>query len=176
MATKHLVPALFADRKQAEAAIADLRAAGVPNEAIGIVVPDPGTYEVHDPSAREAAAGLVRGVAVGTTVGTLAGIALSAVVFPGVGPLGVGGLFLIGVHAGSLLGAVLGGYGGLVVTVRPHEDHDRFHEIPVGSGEVLVVVDAADRASQVRELLEAAGAECFMDEAERLGPPRGAPA
>lgn len=161
-AAQETVPGIFATREQAEAAIADLRGLGLTDENIGVAVPDPGRYELIDDSTREALKGLTSGIAIGAPAGALAGIALTSLVLPAAGVVAAGGLFL-GVYGGTLWGAFVGAVGGLAAKVRWNDAEDRWCEIPLGGGDILVVARATGRADEARTIMERHGAKCFMD-------------
>jgi hypothetical protein len=157
------VPGVFPNREQAEAAIAELRSLRLEDEDIGIVVPDPGRYQMLDEAEHDALKGVKQGIAFGVPLGTLAGIGLTALALPGLGPIGLGGL-LIGVPGGVLWGTMLGGLGGLIARVRWNDDEDRWCEIPLGGAEVLVVARTDDHHfDQVLKTMSARGARCLLD-------------
>ena len=165
-----LVPGVFDNRERAEEAIQALRASGLPEKALGLAVLDPGRYRLAEHSDSEAAAGVMRGIGIGVSLGSLAGIAVMAVAAPWleVGQtLGLGGL-LIGLEGGALWGAFLGGTGGLAMRVRMNADEDRWCEIPMGSGDILVVARAGEHAAHVRHIMQAHGARCFLEPTESV--------
>jgi len=157
-----VVPAVFADREQAEAAIAELTEAGLGDD-IGVAVPDPGRYLVVDDREKAELAGITRGIAAGAPLGTLAGIAISAVTVAGGGVLGVGGL-LLGAVGGAAWGTFFGAFAGFTAKVRLDDYEDRWCEIPLGHEDLLVAARVGkDRARRAREIMEKHGARCFMD-------------
>lgn len=158
-----VVPGVFSSREQAEAAIAELRQLGLRDEDLGLAVPDPGRYQLLTDTVKEAFKGMTTGIAIGAPLGSLAGLGLMSIVLPGVGLVGLGGL-LVGVHGGAVWGAVLGGMGGLLAKVRWDADEDRWCEIPLGGGDILVVARAGTHASEARKIMERHGARCFLDQ------------
>ena len=123
--------AVFDSRAEAEAAMRDLRAAGVPDSAISVIGnKDHGDVGGHE---TEHADGEVHDVvgktAAGAGVGALLGIAALAI--PGVGPLIAGGAIAeaaIGGAAltGTAVGAAAGGLAGLLTDHGIHEDDARY--------------------------------------------------
>lgn len=171
-APPEVVPAVFGSREAAEAAIADLRRLGLSEDDIGIAVPDPGRYRLIDDTTHDAAMGVTSGIAIGVPLGSLAGLALSGIVFPGVGVVGVGGL-LIGLYGGVLWGAILGGLGGLAAKVRLNADGDQWCEVALGGGDILVAARAGVDAPEAHRIMERHGARCFVDLARRANAAAG---
>jgi hypothetical protein len=84
-----VVPAVVADRAQAEAAMAELRALGLRHDDLGVLVPDPAHHHLLDNSTKEALTGVEKGIAFGVPLGAPAGMGLAALVVPGIGVLGL---------------------------------------------------------------------------------------
>jgi hypothetical protein len=149
-----VVPGVFPSREQAEAAVAD-----------------PGRYRLMDDTSDRAQGAVKTGIAVGIPVGRLAGLALVGLGFPGLGALGLGGL-LIGLEGGAIWGANLGGYDGLAVKVRTDTEQDRWCEVPLEGGDVMIAAridrQTGPRTDEVRRLMEQHGARCFLDQAQRV--------
>ena len=161
-----VVPGVFHTREQAEAAITQLRGElGLTEGDLGLVVPNPGVYEVAPEEGVEVAEGFGEGLAIGVPVGALAGMALMAIAAPGAGVIGLGGLLLIGGLGGGLWGAFLGGEAGIVARVRRSTRDMDECEIPVGSTEVLVMARPEKHLLQrTRDIMEEHGAVCFLRE------------
>lgn len=159
--TDDLVAGVFKTREQAEAAIGGLLGLGLADDALGLVVPEPGRYPLEDHEAEEIGRGIARGVAIGGPIGGLAGLTLAAVVVPGVGVLGLGGLAFRLVE-GGLWGAFAGSFGGLVARVVAGADDERWCEIPVGSSEILVVARAGAQVGEAHQVMQRHGARCFL--------------
>jgi hypothetical protein len=168
-----VVPAVFADRAQAEAAMAELRALGLRHDDLGVMVPDPAHHHLIDNSTKEALTGVEKGVIFGAPLGALAGIGLVALAVPGVGLLGLGGLLAIGAHAGALWGAIIGSYLGLTAQIHHLEDVEHRYEIPLDATDILVVVRAPDRAAEVCAILQRHGARCVRELTKRTNDGRG---
>ena len=157
-----LVPAVFANRASAEAAIQALREAGIDAADIGVAVPAREGNRIREEAPSDALGGAGRGVAVGAPIGVLGGIGLTALAL---GPLGVGGLFLAG--AGGLVwGGIVGGMLGMVTRVRRSPDVDRWCELELDERAVLVVVRVRDwgREPELADLLRRAGANAVLDQ------------
>ncbi|MBV9323261.1 MAG: hypothetical protein JO352_05680 [Chloroflexi bacterium] len=159
-----LVPALFADRQHAEAAVADLRRFGIAENDIGIAVADPGRYQHRDPSDREVVGAVGRGAATGAPLGSIAGMALAGLTLGEVVALGVGGLLVAGT-GGLIWGGVIGGLVGVITRVRRRPEEDRWCEVELGGDDVLVVVRVRDwsHEDRIAAVLNQAGARAVLD-------------
>jgi len=93
-ALEGVVPAVFSSREEAKAGMAALREAGFRNDDLGVMIPYPEHLHLIDDSSKEAWKGLSTGMIAGIPIGTLAGMALTALIIPGLGILGVGGALL----------------------------------------------------------------------------------
>lgn len=156
-----LVPAAFANRANAEAAIEALQHAGIAAADIGVAVPVRETNRIREDSERAALEGAGRGVAVGAPLGVLGGLTLAAVT---IGTLGVGGLFLAG--AGGLVwGGTVGGLLGVVTRVRRRPNVDRWCELELDERSVLVAVRVRDwsQEPEIAALLTKSGAVAVLD-------------
>lgn len=162
---QEVVPGVFGTRAQAEAAIAELRALGLRDEEIGVAVPEPGRYQLMDDATERAFREVPKAFAAGASLGSLAGVGLMALVVPGAGVLGVGGL-LVGLYGGALWGGFAAAFGRLVAKVRWNDAEDRWCEIPLAGGDILVAARAGDRVDEVRRVMERHGARCFLDQAK----------
>ena len=165
---RHIEAAVFNSHAAAERAVAELKAAGIPDRAISVVGKHDGTsdgHEIdhHDPDNKGSGAG--KGAVVGGGVGALAGLAALAI--PGVGPfIAAGGLIeALGV-AGSAaatsaaVGGTAGGLTGALLKYGVSEDDARYYEERVHGGDILVTVEetrAGDRDIARRTLREAGG-------------------
>jgi hypothetical protein len=108
------ISALFDTYDDAEAAVAELEAAGVPEDDLSIVASKAERLDDEDGSAAAegAAEGAGLGAAVGGAGGLLAGLGLMAI--PGVGPVVAAG-WLAATAAGVTAGAVVGGAAGGII-------------------------------------------------------------
>lgn len=162
------VPGVFSSREGAEAAISELRAAGFRDADIGIAVPEPGRYIVEESRETEELKGVSEGIAVGAPAGAIAGMALMTLAVPGAGAaIGVAGALFVGGVGGGLWGTFMGAIGGFTAKVKLDDYPDHECEIPLAGADVLVVVNAGDRASEARDLMQKHGAKCFLDQAHK---------
>lgn len=155
------ISAVFDSRAEAERAITDLRAAGIPDSAVSIVAnrdhADVGGHETED--AGETVKDVAGKTALGAGVGALLGIAALAI--PGVGPLvaagaiaevAVGGAAL----TGTAVGAATGGVVGLLSDHGESDDDARYYAGHVDKGGIYVSVDSSSagaNANEAREIL-----------------------
>jgi hypothetical protein len=154
-----LVPAAFARRDQAEAAIDELRDLGLTDEELGVAVPEAVLREtLEDIAGTGEMKGTVAGFLIGAPVGSLAGIGLAALVVGGLPALGVGGI-LAAAHVGAVWGMIYGGYAGLLA--RVHQEEEQWTEIPLSHEDILLVVRAGERAQQVHDIVVKHGGRCF---------------
>lgn len=152
-----IVSSVFDSHAEAERAVGQLRAAGVPDSAISIIARHDGkTTETHGDG--EKVASVASKTAAGAGVGALLGIAALAI--PGVGPLvaagaiaeaAVGGAAL----TGTAIGAAAGGLAGLLGKHGVSDEDARYYEDRINDGGVFVSVDphaagaAGDRAADI---------------------------
>jgi hypothetical protein len=168
--TGRTVVGLFNDRRHAEAAIRDLKAAGFTDEQIGValqssegeahVIGDmPVGGEGESQSGELAAKGAVSGGVLGGLVGLL-----GSLLIPGFGPVVVGGVLastLTGAGIGAAAGGIIGALTGMGV---PEQDAQHF-DLGLRSGGTLVAVGAGNRTDEALAILQGHG----MD----FGPSRG---
>ena len=131
---EHVV-AVFPDRDQAAAAVAELQDLGLGSDHLGVAVD--GTDQVVFERDEEAVLG--KRLAKGASLGALAGLALTALVIPGLAPLGIGGMFAVAPATG-VGGAMLGGFLGIASVDDAFTAHGDIRETPLAPGEVLVAV------------------------------------
>src|SRR5579862_8047736 len=148
-------------REQAESALENLRAAGIPAEAISVLLPDKsGTRDFahqHNTKAPEGAvAGAGAGGAIGGTLGLLAGIGALAV--PGLGPFIAAGP-LMAALSGAAAGAAVGGVAGALVGMGIPEYEAKSYEGKLREGNILIAVhtETEDERALVREVFKGAG-------------------
>lgn len=162
MKASAIVSGVFKDRDATEEALKALWQRGVSEEQVSVLIPDPGIYKAFDEGDVDWAKAMARGAGAGAPVGALAGLALMAVASP------IGGVALLaGVPSGLVLGTIVGGSAGILAKVpqEPHGEH--FHEVKVGSDELLVTVRTSEPGA-IKEVLDAHGACCFLDEMHRI--------
>jgi hypothetical protein len=142
------VAAIFPDRHAAEEAIADLRAAGLGSERLGVALRSGDQVAFERNAERELFIDLGAGAAVGTPIGLLGGIALSLMVIPGLAVGGILGVSLAGAAWGAIYGALIGADIGDVEWTQ----HENFAFEHLDDDEVLVVVKAHDHEQLCRQI------------------------
>lgn len=158
---KRTITRLFDTRSQAETAVRDLEAAGVPHHDISLIASQksPGEDRSFAPrdadgdgrndAADGAGKGAMAGGAIGAGAGLLAGLGLIAI--PGLGPVIAAG-WLAATAAGAAAGAVAGGAtGGILGALKDagvNEDDANVYAEGIRRGHTLVSVrvDEADAA------------------------------
>lgn len=162
VATPDLLPGVFPSQEQAEAAVKELQEAGYADKDIGIAMVEHGHYRQLDEEAHDVLRGLSLGAIAGVPAGALSGIALLAFGIPGFGTLTLGSLIL-GATKGIQWGLVVGGWTGLMTKMRWDFDEERWVDIPLHSGHVLVVVRPGHHWDKVHHIMEQNGAIWFLD-------------
>lgn len=168
---------VFRSTAGAEAAINELRSAGIPDASISYIYENhAGKLETHTANeavteagtdiAKGMGGGAASGAVTGGAVGALAGLAVAAGVLPGLGALFIGGplaaaLGLTGagaaVASGAATGALAGGLLGALTGLGISEPDAHLYEDRVREGDVLLVVES--RETGVNEVLARNGAE-----------------
>jgi hypothetical protein len=163
------VAGVFQTIEAAQRAAADLNRAGVPREAVNLLLPGASEKQVHSiptsdteqPGVGGAIAGAVGG-ALGIAGGFELGIAVSALI-PGVGPVlaaGIAGAALLGI-GGAAGGAAIGSAADVQNTEGVPADEIFFYEDALRQGRSLVIVLAQNEGQAIaaRQTLAQAGAE-----------------
>lgn len=163
----------FPHRRDAEAALTDLRDAGFPMHNVSIIGKNTGgngqiagvvnKLDTGNKADEGAKAGAVTGGALGGLGGLLVG--LGALAIPGVGPVLLGGAAatalataLTGGAIGAAAGGVVGGLAGLGIP----EDRARVYSDRLNRGDYLVMVDGSDAdIRQAEAILKRHGIEEF---------------
>lgn len=157
------VSAMFDTQAEAERAVADLRAAGVDDSALSVIVRNEGTTtardgtgEVTDEHHENVARGILGGGALGAGLGVL------ALAIPGVGPLVAAGAIAASAIPGAMaIGAAAGAAAGTFnETLKDHgvsdEDVSYYGEHLSGGG-VLVTVSGSAANERARDILRRSG-------------------
>lgn len=146
--------AVFARRRQAEAAIDELWHAGFARDRIGMVLPGENAKQATTVTASaedRAAEGAVTGAVAGGAVNALAG-AIAVATLPGLGALLVGGA-LTGIATGAALGSFAGPFVALGFSQRLAQQYeDAFR-----AGRSLVLVRAEDDVDKALTILKSHG-------------------
>lgn len=142
---------VFPHRRDAEAALRELRDAGFPTNQLSLVGKDtPGTGGAGNLTDRTktdegAKAGAGTGAALGGLGGLLVG--LGALAVPGIGPVIAGGALgtaLATAAAGGAIGAAAGGITGALVGLGIPDERARFYNDRVNRGDYLVMAEGTE--------------------------------
>ena len=158
----NVVSAVFDNREEARRAVAELRSAGIPEEAISLVGRPDDENEIHDEDGASKAS-VVGAVAGGGVAGALLGIAALAI--PGVGPLvAAGAIATSALPTAAAIGAAAGATGGAISRMlSDHEVEGRdaeYYEEHISRGGIFVSVDTRlveGTAESVQIILERCG-------------------
>lgn len=163
---RNIVSAVFDNQSEAEQAVRELRARGVPDSALSIIGRSEGKTTARDGSGdvtSEAGGDAIKGALGGAGVGALLGIAALAI--PGVGPLAAAGAIAAGAipeaaAIGAGVGALTGGLTGLLKDHGVSDDDATYYEKRINQGGTFVSVDPSEAglsAGEAQELLYNAG-------------------
>lgn len=145
---QNIVSAVFDSHSEAEAAVRELRQAGVGDSALSVIArrnDEGGDYGDADTTeVKEKGEGLLKGALGGGAVGALLGIAALAI--PGVGPLAAAGAIAASavpeaVAIGAGVGALTGGLTGLLTKHGVSDEDASYYEGRIHEGGVFVSVD-----------------------------------
>ena len=167
-----VVTAVFKSRDNAEQAVNQLRALGIPDQQIGILSPGSGSpdkvergvpvTDTEDPGMGRAMGAAVGG-AMGAAGGATLGLAVATLAVPGIGPViafgmvGAALLGLVGAAAGSAVGDTAEEELGEGI---PHEDVYLYEDaLRHGNSLVIAYADEGEQEDRAKEVLNAAGAE-----------------
>jgi hypothetical protein len=160
------VSGVFGSRSDAERAIAEMKSAGLPTDQVTLLTPGKTEKDLQSvPAVAAEQPGMAK--AIGAVVGASAGLSgasvIIAAIVPGVGPITALGLLggAVLTAAGASIGAVAGGKLESSMTEGLPEDELFVYEDALRKGCSVVIAFADDeaKASLLRELLKAEGAE-----------------
>jgi len=147
---------VFEDRSDAEAAIREMKAYGVYENDIGMVVRHASGREYSDPPASDAGTKAVEGAAVGAAagagVGALWALGIAANVLPVIGPVVSGGL-LAAILASAAGGAATAGLVGALIGLGIPEEEASFYESELKAGRTIVTVRAPDHSNEIYDII-----------------------
>jgi uncharacterized membrane protein len=171
--TGRTVVGLFNDRRHAEAAIRDLKAAGFTEEQIGVawqstegeahIVGDSQVGEAGQTQSGEFAA---KGAVSGGVLGGLVGL-LGSLLIPGFGPVVVGGV-LASTLTGAGLGAAAGGIIGALTGMGVSEQDAQHFDLGLRAGGTLVAVGAGNRTDEALAILQRHGIDFGPSRRDRV--------
>lgn len=164
---ENIVSAVFDSHSEAEAAVRELRQAGVDDSALSVIArrnEDSGDYGDADTvEVKDKSEGLIKGALAGGGAGALLGIAALAI--PGVGPLAAAGAIAASaipeaMAIGAGAGALAGGLTGLLTKHGVSDEDATYYEQRINDGGVFVSVDTSEAgisAETARDMLYRAG-------------------
>ncbi|MEH1942699.1 MAG: histidine kinase [Nostoc sp.] len=165
---------VFSHRRDAEAALTELRDAGFPLSRVSIIAKDAngqgiGGVDVdrNVGAGNKADEGVKTGAATGGVLGGLTGllVGLGTLAIPGIGPVIAGGAVataLATTAAGGAIGAAAGGIVGGLVGLGIPEDRARVYSDRFQRGDYLVIIDGTEaEIHQAEAILKRRGIEEF---------------
>ncbi|MEH2334644.1 histidine kinase [Nostoc sp.] len=165
---------VFSHRRDAEAALTDLRDAGFPMSRVSIIAKDANGQGIAGVDVDRTAGagnkaddGAKTGAATGGVLGGLTGllVGLGTLAIPGVGPVILGGAAataLATTVAGGAIGAAAGGIVGALVGLGIPEDKARVYGDRFQRGDYLIIIDANEaEIRQAEAILKRRGIEEF---------------
>jgi len=165
--TGRTVVGLFARRRDADAAIRDLKVAGFRDDQVGVALQDKEEQgDLLEPTRAKEAEGAAAGAVSGGLIGGLIGL-LGSLLVPGVGPLVVGGV-LASTLTGAGIGAATGGIIGALMGLGVPEPDARHFDQGLRLGSTLVTVDAGPRTAEVLVILDRHGMDFGPSGTERF--------
>lgn len=164
------IAGVFPDRATATAAIDRLRELGLGSEHLGLAVHGGESIVFEHDADHELVHDTEIGVLAGAPIGAIAGLAVAALAVPGIGLVGLGGMFAIA-GASALWGGLIGGYVGATVGDEGWNAHHDLSYTALEPGEVLVVVCSHGHADAIREVIEQHSGRVEVVDPAHLGRP-----
>ncbi|MEH1846776.1 MAG: histidine kinase [Nostoc sp.] len=165
---------VFSHRRDAEAALTELRDAGFPLSTVSIIAKDTNGQGIagvdvdrNVATGNKADEGVKTGAATGGVLGGLTGllVGLGTLAIPGIGPVIAGGAVataLATTAAGGAIGAAAGGIVGGLVGLGIPEDRARVYGDRFQRGDYLVIIDGTEaEIRQAEAILRRRGIEEF---------------
>jgi hypothetical protein len=159
---------IFSQRRDAEAALRELRNAGFPMNQVSLIAKDTNNGGHRNlETGNKADEGIKRGATAGAAIGGLGGllVGLGTLAIPGVGPVIAGGAAataLATTLTGGAVGAAVGGIAGGLVGLGIPEERARVYSDRFQRGDYLVIVDGTDgQVHQAEAILRGLGIEEF---------------
>ncbi len=139
----------FANRRDAEYALSELRDAGFNMDKVSVVAQNAGDrvagVDVNDRKSEQitggAAAGATAGAATGGIVGLVGSLGILAI--PGVGPALEAGVLLANALIGGAIGAAGGGLVGALIGWGVPEDQAKYYDRRVSQGDYLLIMEGS---------------------------------
>jgi hypothetical protein len=166
---RNIAAALFQREDDAQNAINELKDRNFSEDQIGVAMRDRDAEgRLAEETGTHAGTGAVSGAVTGGVLGGALGLAmgLGALAIPGIGPVVAGGVLAstLGVAggtaaAGAGIGAVAGGLVGALIGAGIPKHEAEYFEQGFRRGEVLLTVNAGNRAYEAAEILQAHGGD-----------------
>lgn len=160
--TNGVVSAVFDSESEAQAAVADLRTAGIRDDSLSLIAQSRGTSSLDgDHVDHEEHGSFLRGILGGGALG--AGLGVAALAIPGVGPLAALGAIAASatptaMAAGAALGAAAGTWNEELAKHGVSDEDATYYGEHIRKGGILLTVHPAGAdAAQVREILHRNG-------------------
>lgn len=156
---------VFSHRRDAEAALTELRNSGFPMDRVSLIAKHTDAndriagVEMQSGQGNKADEGAKAGAVTGGAIGGLGGllIGLGTLAIPGVGPVLLGGATataLATALSGGAIGAVAGGVTGALVGLGIPEDRAKVYNERLAKGDYLVMIDGSNaEADQAESIL-----------------------
>jgi uncharacterized protein (TIGR02271 family) len=162
MATKQrtTVVGVFEDRREADRAVADLKAAGFRDDQIGVAMRHTEAAEgakADDADDTHAGTGAVTGVLTGLGLGALAGLGVLSGLIPVIGPAIAGGTLGV-ILSNAALGAGVAGLTGALIGAGIPEEEAQYYHGEFEAGRTIVTVNANGRFDEAHAILQRHGA------------------
>ena len=155
---------VFHTRREAQAAVRELKAAGFTDKQIGVLGADTDGEAARelqsDESGSKAAEGAAIGAGVGLGTGALWGLGIAAGVLPAIGPVIAGGT-LAAILASAAGTAAAGGIAGGLIGAGIPEEEATYYQEQVESGRTVVSVHTSDEAHYQRATSILDGANAY---------------
>jgi hypothetical protein len=164
------VAAIFPDRERAAAAIDDLRRLGLGSEHLGVAVHGQDAILFEHDEDQELVRDTETGALLGAPIGAIAGLAVAALAVPGIGLVGVGGMFALA-GASALWGGLIGGFVGAAAGDGAWNAHHDLGYTALEPGEVLVVVCSHGHADAIGQVAERHEGRLHAVQPDHLGRP-----
>lgn len=155
---------VFTNRRDAEAAIHELRDSGFPMDRISVINKnadregDIAGVDVQDRAGNKADEGAVTGAVTGGALGGIGGllVGLGALAIPGIGPVMLAGATATAIAtalSGGAIGAATGGLLGALVGLGVPEERAHVYNDRLSRGEYLIFVDGTESEIQRAEAI-----------------------
>lgn len=162
------IAAVFPDRETATRAIDRLQALGLGSEHLGIAVHGDDSVVFEHDEDQDLVHDTEVGAVVGAPIGALAGLTLAGLAVPGIGLIGLGGMFALA-GASALWGGMIGAYVGAAAGDEGWNAHRDLTYTALEPGEVLVVVCSHGHADAIGEVVDQHSGRMHPVEQDHLG-------